>query len=177
MESLWGSEQVNKEGAFPAGTSWILQSRKLRTLIWEQQLILETNGINTGMREKKKKKSKCLKGTSAVASDSAGNAMKPERVEEAPSDGKWKPRAWEEPVTACWESGFLSLALQWSSCVKPGPESGCAEGIVTVFCVLNSEILLQSLFCCFQVCVLRARSKKGFQSCRSKAQSVSLKFE
>lgn len=40
------------------------------------------------MREKKKKKSKCLKGTSAVASDSAGNAMKPERVEEAPSDGK-----------------------------------------------------------------------------------------
>lgn len=49
-------------------------------LIWEQQLILETNGINTGMR--KKKKLKCLKGTSAVASDSAGNALKPERVEE-----------------------------------------------------------------------------------------------
>lgn len=50
-------------------------------LIWELQLILETNGINTGMR-KKKKKLKCPKGTSAAASDSAGNALKPERDEE-----------------------------------------------------------------------------------------------
>lgn len=33
-------------------------------------------------KKKKKKKLKCLKGTSAVASDSAGNALKPERVEE-----------------------------------------------------------------------------------------------
>lgn len=33
--------------------------------------------------KKKKKKFKCLKGTSAVASDSAGNALKPERDEEA----------------------------------------------------------------------------------------------
>jgi len=33
--------------------------------------------------EEKKKKLKCLKGTSAVASDSAGNALKPERDEEA----------------------------------------------------------------------------------------------
>lgn len=32
-ENLGGSEQVNKEGAFPAGTSGILQSGKLRTLI------------------------------------------------------------------------------------------------------------------------------------------------
>lgn len=50
-------------------------------MIWELQLILETNGINTGMR-KKKKKLKCPKGTSAAASDSAGNALKPERDEE-----------------------------------------------------------------------------------------------
>lgn len=32
--------------------------------------------------EKKKKKLKCPKGTSAAASDSAGNALKPERDEE-----------------------------------------------------------------------------------------------
>lgn len=50
-------------------------------LIWELQLILETSRINTGMREKKKLK--CLKGTSAAASDSAGNAVKPERDDKA----------------------------------------------------------------------------------------------
>lgn len=60
----------------------MLHSGKLQMLIWELRLILETNGINSGMR-KKKKKLKCPKGTSAVASNSAGNAPKPERDEEA----------------------------------------------------------------------------------------------
>lgn len=131
-------------------------------------------------REKKKKKRlKCLKGTAAAASDSAGNALKPERVEETGHEhsSQMKAKGLGSALIACWEFGCLSLALQGNSCVKRGPESGCAEGIVKVFWVLNPEILLQSLFCCFQVCVSRARSKKDFQSCKSKAQSVSLKFE